>query len=244
MRAERQRTVVGVAAVVLLLAVIGSAIGGSWELEERDFGFEWSPEPAEVEEPVTEQPLELPEVDESEGGGLGWLATVLDIAVRVVIAALLVAAIVWLARWLWLRVRTREAPRRRPAPVGGSSIASAEPEPELPVLQRGVAAAQWFLAEIERPVDAVVAAWLALEDAAEASGVRRGPAQTPTEFTVTVLERTSADAAATAELLALYHRARFSRQPLDDDAVTRASDCLGRLAASWDAVTAAGSGRP
>src|SRR5680860_1161507 len=111
-------------------------------------------------------------------------------------------------------------------------------------LRRGVAEARRFLAEIAGPSDAVIAAWLALEDAASASGVRRAPSQTPTEFTLAVLDRTNADPDATAELLALYHRARFSGHPIEAADVARASRCFGRLAASWDALAAAGGRRP
>jgi hypothetical protein len=112
------------------------------------------------------------------------------------------------------------------------------------VLLRGVEAARLSLASIAEPTDAVIAAWLSLEDAAAESGVRRHPAQTPTEFTLGVLTATKADADATRELLALYHLARFSTHPVTAEDVERASRCLGAIAASWHAAhgVAAGPG--
>ena len=91
------------------------------------------------------------------------------------------------------------------------------------------------------PGDAVIAAWLSLEDAAAESGVRRHPAQTPTEFTLAILRSTRADADATRELLALYHLARFSTHPVTADHVERAWRCLGAIAESWVAARAAGA---
>ncbi len=80
--------------------------------------------------------------------------------------------------------------------------------------------------------DAIIRCWLSLEAAADRVGTRRLPAQTPTEFTVAVLARHQADGAAVAELLGLYHRARFGTRPLDDGAATRAAMALERIASS------------
>lgn len=74
--------------------------------------------------------------------------------------------------------------------------------------------------------DAVIEAWLALEAAADASGVHRRRSQTPSEFTSDLLRRHHADVAATTRLRELYHRARFSSHPditADDVAAARAA---------------------
>lgn len=235
LRWDAPREVVGAASALVVLVVLGSAWGGSWELEHRDYDFGWLDRPTQEALPESDlEPFDLPE-ETGSGTDLSWLGPVLGVVVRVVALTVAVVVVAWALRRLWSRFRYRDAPRRRPDPVGGA-VAVAVEEPDLPVLRRGVVEARRYLTEIDRPVDAVVAAWLALEDAAGSSGVRRMPAQTPTEFTVAVLERTSADAEATTELLALYHRARFSRQPIGADEVALASRCLARLAASWDAV--------
>jgi hypothetical protein len=59
------------------------------------------------------------------------------------------------------------------------------------------------------PSDAVVAAWLRLEQAAADSGAPRQDHQTPTEFTGDLLVRYEVDTAATSTLRRLYQRARF-----------------------------------
>lgn len=60
------------------------------------------------------------------------------------------------------------------------------------------------------PGDAVVAAWLRLEEAAAHEGAARQPHQTATEFTTALLTRyTTGDPAALDELRGLYQRARF-----------------------------------
>ncbi|HSK23086.1 MAG TPA: DUF4129 domain-containing protein [Egicoccus sp.] len=211
------------AVVVLALVVLGAAVGGSWELEDRDFGVPGEREPPEVSPP---EPLPTLDFDLPEGQPLdwGWLEALLRVLVAVAVLLML-----W---WGWQLLRDRLADARADIRAGQGGIVAA-PEPDLPVLRRGVAEAQRHLDEVAGAGDAVIAAWLALEDAAQESGVRRAPAQTPTEFTLAVLERTTADPDATRELLGLYHRARFSDQPVGDVEVARASDCLARLAASW-----------
>jgi hypothetical protein len=59
--------------------------------------------------------------------------------------------------------------------------------------------------------DAVIAAWLRLEEAAAEHGTRRLAHQTPTEFTAEVLAGHGEIGAALDELRRLYHRARFAR---------------------------------
>lgn len=224
--------------MVVVLVVLAAAWGGSWEIEPRDLDLAWLDwlqlPTAEPLQGTLPEPVAGADAIDASGDG-GWLGAALGVAVRVAGALVALALVAWLVRGLWRWFRYRDAPRRRAEPASGAVGVRAD-EPDLPVLRRGVAEARRFLADVDRPVDAVVAAWLALEEAAGSSGVHRSPAQTPTEFTVAVLERTSADAGTTAELLALYHRARFSRQPIGPDDVARASRCLERLAADWDAV--------
>lgn len=80
------------------------------------------------------------------------------------------------------------------------------------------------------PSDAVIAAWVQLEEAAAVSGTRRAPHQTPSEFTETVLHQYNADADALRDLKVLYHRARFGRpETITPEDVTAARTALGRI---------------
>lgn len=81
------------------------------------------------------------------------------------------------------------------------------------------------LAELDRkiggpPSDAVIAAWVQLEESAKATGIERQPHQTPTEFTAAVLAGQQADEKALSTLKDLYHRARFGQagSVTDEDA--------------------------
>ncbi len=80
-----------------------------------------------------------------------------------------------------------------------------------------------------RPGDAVIEAWVRLENAAEHT---REPHQTATEFTVALLEKENADEAALRELRTLYQRARFSDADVDADSAARARAALDRILAT------------
>ena len=232
----RNRALLAVAAAgaLLVLAVVGAAVRGPWVVEPRnfDFGFLTLPQqtPPPQETPAAAPTPVLPPA--SEGGtplDLSWVGLVLA-----ALAAGLIALLLWR---LWLRYR-----RPLPEAEGARSSSLADPVdqiPDIPVLLRGVEAARLSLTQIVDPTDAVIAAWLSLEEAAASSGVTRHPAQTPTEFTVAILVTTDAAPDATQELLALYHLARFSTHPVTPADVDRASRCLGDIAASWHANAAA-----
>ncbi|MFC4854019.1 DUF4129 domain-containing protein [Actinophytocola glycyrrhizae] len=76
------------------------------------------------------------------------------------------------------------------------------------------------------PGDAVIAAWVTLEHAAEH---KREQHETATEFTVALLEKQHADEAALRELRTLYQRARFGAGGVDAGAVTRARAALDKI---------------
>lgn len=76
------------------------------------------------------------------------------------------------------------------------------------------------------PRDAVIEAWVTLENATEH---RREPHETATEFTVALLEKENADEVALRELRTLYQRARFGAATVDDDAADKARDALDRI---------------
>ncbi len=120
----------------------------------------------------------------------------------VVLVLVLVAVLVLLLQFRWLR-------RDRKLWVGAVVD---EDGTSMPVrLRRAAERARSELAARASgpPDDAVIAAWLTLEQATEAEGVGRAPHQTPTEFTAALLGRYTTDEPALDELRALYQRARF-----------------------------------
>ena len=70
--------------------------------------------------------------------------------------------------------------------------------------------------EAGEPRNAIVAAWLSLEEAIAESGLPREPAETSTEYTARVLRTWDVDRGRIAELAALYREARFSRHALTE----------------------------
>lgn len=218
-----------VVGAVLLLTVVAASLAGPWEFEDRDLPsgpvLEELDRPAEAVGEPELGPLG-PAVGERRGvWDLGWVVAL----VQVLTAGL----ILLVALWLWRRFR-RSAIRQQPRHHSQEAASPVDTEePELPVLVEGVSTARTHLEAERDPTAAIVAAWLALEEAAEGAGVARQPADTPTEFTVAVLDRTDADPDATRRLLALYQRARFSDLPTGPADVEAAHACLRSLTAAW-----------
>ncbi len=79
------------------------------------------------------------------------------------------------------------------------------------------------------PRNAIVAAWIALETAAERAGIERLETETPTEFTSRALRSYHLDEDALQRLADLYREARFSRHRLTEHHLTQARDCLSVL---------------
>ncbi len=230
MRSDRGVGAVAVVGAVLVLAVAGAAVGGPWRLQSRSL-LRPSSDGEPLALPTPPEPSGMftpPPRGDRQAMDLSWL-----LPLAVVLAAVAVVALSW---WLFRRYQQTAQERRRARDVRGSLVLPTTPE--VPILRQGVEAAQRSLDEIADPNNAVVAAWLALEDAAASSGVPRRPAETPTEFTVDVLRSTRADQAATRELLGLYHRARFSAAGVSRTDVNAASRCLAALARSWEAMSA------
>ena len=168
----------------------------------------------------------------------GAVQLVALIVLSLVTIAVLAALVLWLAR----RAQRSRIAVERPVEDDAASPAAGRPaDPTLaaPEVRRGLARALDLLDEPVTPSDAVVRAWLGLEDAAVAAGAPRRPAETPSEYAARIIRRFDADREAADELRRLYERVRFGGVALGPDAVEAARGCLTRLLASW-----ARSGRP
>ncbi|MFS0702820.1 DUF4129 domain-containing protein, partial [Cellulomonas sp. 179-A 4D5 NHS] len=212
-------------AVLVVGVVLAAAAAGPWRVTGRPTAWELFP-PQDL--PRSRSLPTPPPVDLEPGAlpsGLvtatGWVvAGVGVLAVLVVLALLVRKALAALAR-------------RGAVTEGGSPTTGAVDLVEgltVPQLREGVAAAGRRLDEDVPPGDAVVAAWVALEHAAAATGIVRERSTTATELTVQVLDATRADPAATRTLLDLYLAARFSAHPVTAADVATARRCLDVLA--------------
>lgn len=79
------------------------------------------------------------------------------------------------------------------------------------------------------PRNAVVACWVALEEAVHRSGLRQNRAETASELTRRVLSRWEVDPEAISALSAAYREARFSRHPVTEEQRRAAVDALERI---------------
>lgn len=226
-----RRTMVVVLLAALLGALALATLGAAADRGqiavfsgESDWDFSIDPQvdpPEMPEEWAT--PQEPPPPPESDSSGSGLLIAI----------AILVAVVVAVAIWVLLRMRELA----RPGPV---SAGDAEDEEELTPDQARTALddARDRLSTVVDAHDAVIAAWLSLETAIAAAGVRRRPSQTTLEFVVDVLGSLELDAEALDRLAHLYRRALFDDRPLGEDDREQALARLDTLTAGLDARAA------
>lgn len=159
------------------------------------------------------------------------LAVVIGLAVLAMVTALLV---------LLIR-RAIEAWRSRPLRTrAGADVDTEQPsapmpqaEPDAVVIRRGIAEAIRVSAEAADPGDAIIAAWVGLEQTAADSGVARAASETPREFTLRIIARRAATARDVTALVDLYERVRFGGQTVGEDERRTARTLLGRLEEEW-----------
>jgi hypothetical protein len=177
----------------------------------------------------------IPRVPPRHGGTSFPLGQVL---LWTVVAVMVIAVATLLWRW-WTHHPRRESTSQDF--VQGTTVTenliAGEPELELdtPNLRTGIELALQVLDEQREPADAIVRAWLGLQETAEESGIVRRPDETPTEFTSRILSRAVVDGQAVRTLLSLYLRARFADRPVTSDDVTAARTALQELSRSWPA---------
>ena len=232
---RHRRDVIAVGGL-LSAVVVTATLAGPWNPPlSRDRSWSWDPFGTLNDVPRlprTAAPLApLPRTAHRTSSSIGtWIIGVLVALAVAAAVLLLVPRLRRLAREVLRGLRAGDG-----TGDGGALRVGAGHEreqPDLAVLDEGLLAAGWAVeADHPHPADAVLAAWVALERAARRSGVERDPASTPTEFTVDVLDRTSADRAATRTLLALYLRARFGSEAVTPDDVGTARTALATLRA-------------
>jgi hypothetical protein len=152
-----------------------------------------------------------------------------------VIVAIVVVGIVVVLWRLWAGRPSRAAT----GPVEALDTATSEipiepePEPDTPALRTGIELALQVLDEQREPADAIVRAWLGLQETAAESGIVRRAAETPTEFTSRILSRAFTDDRAIRTLLRLYLRTRFGDHPVTTDDVATVRAALQELVRTW-----------
>jgi hypothetical protein len=219
-------TIVG--AAVVMAALVVASLGRPVPLMSRPEGD--LPTLVSLPTETTARPsTTFPSLTLTPTGGPFEPSPVLIALVQVVlvaVAVVLLAALYHLLRSLF---------RRRP-----HLEVHEEPSFEIPLVPTELLeAARDRLRELEtgEPRNAIVAAWLALESSAAATGLPRLPAETSTEYTERVIGVWPVDSERLADLAALYREARFSVHDLGEDHRRRAIRDLRVLIADLDRVS-------
>jgi hypothetical protein len=145
-----------------------------------------------------------------------------------ILVAVALIGLVWLVISLGVfrRRRRRGVGAAVDAPQVDDGVANAPPI----LVQRAAEALDELRARADGPAgDAVIAAWLTLERAAQDSGVPRQGHQTATEFTGDLLRRYRVDEEATGTLRRVYQRARFGTAEVTDADARTAADALADI---------------
>ena len=215
-------------ALLIGVVVLGAATATPWRLNPPQQPQPELTMPMRPQAPIN-NPDPSPAPPTEPSADTPWIGLVAAILLGLLIASLLTYA----ARRLLALHRENTATTPDDLP-GGTATTTLGTEVDLPEIQDAVTRALTHLDSHARPRDAVVAAWVALEEAAERAGTHREPAQTTTEFAGTVLAATPAPPAAVTRLRTLYQRARFTDRPIDRTAVTQAREALADIARSLD----------
>lgn len=200
-----------VAAVVLLLLVWGS--GSGTQVLSSPSGEAGAPPPDRAPATGGDMVVEttVANVLEPAAPGLDWLM----IFFAVVCLAIFVKVIQWLLNRDWEQ---------------GEEPEEDELIDDLDLLLEATSVATRASALTEgEPRNVVVRCWVALEDAADASGLPRDTSETAAEFTRRFLGVWDVDEALTQELAELYREARFSRHPVSREVGDRAVELVGSI---------------
>lgn len=102
-----------------------------------------------------------------------------------------------------------------------------------PVIQRGIDGALRTIDARRVPSDAIIAAWVGLEESAADAGISRSPSETASEFALRIITRRRGIEEHAARLLALYERVRYGGCIADEDDRATARAALRAIEEGW-----------
>lgn len=217
-RMRGSRRALSVAAGALLLLVVLVARGESAV-------------PSHVNDFEIEQGLPfLSESGDSSGSsyGLQYSPNDVELAVKVVIGLAAVMLLLAIGLSVLSAIRNRIRNRGGIGDVDEPVEGTIDTVMRLRLKEAVRQARDTLVREGGEPRDAVIRAWVTLENATEH---KRAPHQTATEFTVSLLAKETADEDALRELRTLYQRARFGHHSDERDTEV-AKDALDRILAT------------
>lgn len=209
------------AAATLLLAAWVSAAGPVGVFARKDFSGKESGTPGKDFGSVAIPPRRgngLKGADVRHGDP--WVVSLVELAMKLLLVVVVVIVLVAIGRALLDRWRTRE--------VTEDQVAAVDVVPEV-LLDAALEGER----QLSRgtPANAVVAAWVALEDACRAAGIRDDDSRTSAELVTTVLRSHRVDRAPLDALAALYREARFSSHPIGEEQRSAARESLVQVQA-------------
>lgn len=218
--------------VLFLIAMIAAAIQGAPTFRPSDPAPPPSVQPAPTTMPGQ---TGLPEDIEPDPTGSAVMQVSAAI-LMLLVAAGVIALLAIIARALLRAWRDRPTGRREGAETAAEvADVAAVPEPQLVVdaIRRGIAGALQAVDERALPTDAVVAAWVGLEESAADAGVARAPSETPGEFALRIITRRSGIEDEASELLTLFERVRFGAHEATESERRAARSALLRIEEVW-----------
>lgn len=231
--APRLRLIASAATVVGLFTVMimSSAVQGVPQIRPG------GPLPApEVEPPPTvpssTSPLGFDEQDRADPVVLQTLGVILSI----IFAAGLLFVAVLIARALMRAWQDRALGLREAGDVGAAGSDGAH-APESSVkpesVRRGIDGALHSLSARPLPSDAIIAAWVGLEESAADAGLDRSASETASEFAVRIITSREGLTDETRTLVQLYERVRYGAYLADESDRERARLALRRIEEEW-----------
>jgi hypothetical protein len=217
---------------LLLVIMLVAGLQGLPTFRAVDFGtgdgVEQTPEP---EPTATDGPIKLSDGDDLVAQ---IIAMVMAVIVCLAVLALVVLVIVLVVRRLRELWRDRPLRRRDGTEVDDEPAAGAEaPVAAAAAIRRGIAAAIDVIGASREPGDAIIAAWVGLEQTAADSGVARAASETPREYTLRIIARRAATERDVSALVDLYERVRYGGHVADDADRRAARELLERLEEEW-----------
>ncbi|MGM7665470.1 DUF4129 domain-containing protein [Microbacterium sp. A93] len=216
---------------LFLIVMIAASVQGIPDinppvLEPREI----PPVEASTEPMPTGIPTPLPESNSDVIGAI------IGVIFFVLASAAALAIIVLVVRALMRAWRDRPMRIRDGSDVGIDLQEQAlpdEPDVAAPVIRRGIQGALRLIDERAVPTDAIIAAWVGLEESAADAGTARGMSETPSEFALRIITRREGISDAARELLRLYENVRFGDLAADEGDRDRARAALRIIEEGW-----------
>lgn len=224
----------GIGAVIglFLIVMVAAAVQGRPTIELA---------PSEPLDPVTPPPLSdespmpvgtpLPENPASDaiGATIGFIFLALAVVAVTFLLILLVRALMRAWRDRPLRNQDGDA---TDFDLQEQTV-DAQPDVAAPAIQRGIQGALRSIDERPIATDAIIAAWVGLEESATDAGLTRGVSETPSEFALRIITRRSGISDAARDLLRLYERVRFGGYVAEEHDRDAARTALQRIEEGW-----------